>query len=399
VKKHDEAGSEPRLTQLDGLRALAALAVIVYHYPPFPLGNHIDLGAAGVRMFFVLSGFLITGILLRARGAADDRPEKLRQLGIFYARRSLRIFPLYYATLLGVALMDHRVRGYLPWYLTYMTNFAVIRDGQGSLPLGYFWTLAIEEQFYLVWPTLILFAPRRWLPVLLGLVAASGPVSRATLWSLTGNYYAAVFATPSTLDSLGLGAVLAWLSFSPGRAARRRTFRVACLVVGLVLYLAGEIWRPQLAIGARFALSILGMNLVFAWVVDRAACGFRGPAGAVLGGRLIGYVGTISYALYVFHPLVLRLAGVAIAAVLRRPVDFDVLPAPLRFLLALALSFVAASASWFLFERPINDLKRFFAYARTRPKDVLPSAIAVAPSMSDRPRADIPSAVHEPSGA
>jgi peptidoglycan/LPS O-acetylase OafA/YrhL len=387
------------MPQLDGLRAIAALAVVVHHYPPGPLGIPMDLGAAGVRMFFVLSGFLITGILLRARGEGEDRREKLRQLGIFYARRSLRIFPLYYATVLGVALMDHRVRANLPWYLSYMTNFAVIRNGQGTLPLGYFWTLGIEEQFYLVWPTLILFAPRRWLPILLALVTASGPVSRAVLWSLTGNDYAAVFATPSTLDSLGLGAILAWLSFSRDRAVYRKIFRVACLVLGLVCFLAAEFWGPQLGIGARLVLSLLGMNLVFAWVVDRAAGGFRGPSGAVLGGRTIGYIGTISYGLYVFHPLVLRLSEVAITAVSGRPIDLKILPGPVKFPLALALSLVVASASWSWFERPINNLKRFFPYARNRRKDVLPAALAASRSTPDRPRAAVWSAVREPSGA
>jgi len=369
------------MPQLDGLRAFAALAVVVYHYPPFPMGGRFDLGAAGVRMFFVLSGFLITGILLRGRGEAENQGERLRQLGIFYARRSLRIFPLYYATLFGVAIMDSRVRASLPWYLTYMTNFAVIRDGQGNFPLGYFWTLAIEEQFYLVWPTLIFFAPRRWLPILLALVAASGPVSRALLWSLTSNYYAAVFATPSTLDSLGLGAIIAWLSFSPDRNVYRKIFGVACLVLGLVFLLAGEIGRSQLGIGGRLALSLLGMNLVFAWVVDRTAGGFRGLCGALLGGRAISYIGTISYGLYVFHPLVFRLAEVAIAVVFRRPFDHELLPDPVRFLLALVLSLVVASASWFWFERPINNLKRYFPYARNRRKDVFPAAVAAAESM------------------
>jgi peptidoglycan/LPS O-acetylase OafA/YrhL len=387
------------MPQLDGLRAFAALAVLVQHYPPYPLVGRIDLGGMGVRMFFVLSGFLITGILLRARGEAEDPREKFRQLGIFYARRCLRIFPLYYATLFGVAIMDHRVRASLPWFITYMTNFAVIRDGQGSLPLGYFWTLAIEEQFYLVWPTLILFAPRRWLPTLLALVTATGPVSRAVFWSLTGNYYATTCATSSNLDSLGLGAILAWLSFSRGRAVYRKIFCVAGLVLGLVLFLVGEIWRPQFGIGTRFALSLLGLNLVFAWVVDRAAGGFRGSFGAVLGGRAICYVGTISYGFYVFHPLVLRLSEVAIATVFRRPIDLEILPEPVRLPLAGALTLVVASASWFWFERPINNLKRFLPYSRNRRKDVRSAAVAAGQSMSDRSQADVRSALPEPSGA
>jgi peptidoglycan/LPS O-acetylase OafA/YrhL len=381
VTETEEGASGPRMTQLDGLRAFAALAVVVHHYPPFPMGDHIDLGAAGVRMFFVLSGFLITGILLRARDEPEERSSRFRQLGLFYARRSLRIFPLYYATLFAVSAIDGRVRAYLPWYSSYLTNFAVIRYGQGTLPLSYFWTLAIEEQFYLFWPALILYSPRRWLPVLLALVTVSGPISRVALWSLTENFDAAIYATPSTLDSLGLGAILAWLSASSEHAGYRKGFASACLAMGAMLFAAGEMWRPLLGNGARFAVSLLGMNLVFVWMVDRAARGFQGLAGVVLGNRAMGYVGMISYGLYVFHPIVFRLFGALSTPALGHPVDLKLLPEPVKFVLVMLLSLAVASVSWFAFERPINNLKRFFPYHGHPPKAALPGHFTAAGGM------------------
>ncbi len=277
-----------------------------------------------------------------------------------------------------VALADGRVRARGSWYLTYRTNFAAIRDGRGALPLGYFWTLAIEEQFYLVWPTLILFLPRRWLGPFLALVAATGPVSRAVLWALTRNYHAAIFATPSTLVSIGLGAILAWLASAPSRDRYRPAFRASCLGVGLGLGLAVEVWRPSLGLGARCTLTLLAMNLVFAWVVDRASDGFRGATGTLLGNRVVGYVGTISYGLYIFHPLVPRLCAIGSSTVLHRPVDLAALPGPERFLLAMTLSLVVSSASWICFEKPLNDLKRYFPYSGGRRKQIPAGPVGVA---------------------
>src|SRR5262249_15573796 len=151
--------------QLDGLRAFAVGAVLIHHFfKPARIGG-VDFALLGVWLFFVLSGFLITGILLRLRDQVDHSGYPsgfaLRQ---FYIRRFLRIFPLYYSVLFMAATIDlGDVRDTILWHLAYISNYLfATRQDWGSIT-AHFWSLSVEEQFYILWPVLILFAPRRLL--------------------------------------------------------------------------------------------------------------------------------------------------------------------------------------------------------------------------------------------
>src|SRR5262245_19521999 len=198
------------MPQLDGLRAIAVFAVMLHHFLPlahFPLREFVDLGMLGVRLFFVLSGFLITGILLTCRQAIDLKAETPSfALRHFFIRRFLRIFPVYYATLTMVAALNvPYVRDTLLWHLSYLSNvrFATISSFEGSL--GHLWSLAVEEQFYLIWPWLIIFAPRKYVHGLILLTVAAAPVFRLLVYLSTGNELATGILLFGCMDSLGLG--------------------------------------------------------------------------------------------------------------------------------------------------------------------------------------------------
>ena len=245
------------LIQLDGLRAVAIGLVLAQHLLPLhrlmpnpgglpPHKLVPPLGFYGVCLFFVLSGFLITRILLAARDrVALGESGVGRQMGVFYARRTLRIFPLYYGTLLALALLDVRhIRERLPWHLTYTGNWLF------SMPAAYnaggferhFWSLGVEEQFYLVWPWLILLTPRRLLLPVMALALASGPVWRAWFALRGWPWQWTQFPTPANLDLLAMGGIvaLAW----PHLAARRWLVW-SCLVVGLPTALVHHRPVPQ----------------------------------------------------------------------------------------------------------------------------------------------------------
>ena len=259
------------MPQLDGIRCLAVMSVLICHF-----GAEGRFGL-GVFAFFVLSGFLITGILLRLR---DESPT-VAATGRFYLRRALRIFPLYYAVLaVGTMIGIPGVFDRLPWHLTYTSNFgrAFLRDGFGAG--GHFWSLAVEEQFYLLWPWLVLFLPRRWLAPTILMGIATGVVSRTVLMILTRDndptdHFIWLNATTSTLDQLGLGAFLALCRHESRRLASLRKLAA----IGAVLAVPILVLRPFARLGWPVVEGGLGLFIVglgFIWLVDRAAAG-RAP--------------------------------------------------------------------------------------------------------------------------
>lgn len=155
------ASALSHMKQLDGLRAIAVLSVLYYHF----YSNALPFGIMGVRLFFVLSGFLITGILLQCRRLAETGGQSsLFTLRRFYIRRFLRIFPLFYLVLLVSAVINLQgFRDGLWWHAAYLSNVYFAAGGNAGATI-HFWSLSVEEQFYLIWPWLILYVPRAWLP-------------------------------------------------------------------------------------------------------------------------------------------------------------------------------------------------------------------------------------------
>ncbi len=362
------------MPQLDGLRALAVAGVLFSHAGPAIFKDAINTGPLGVKLFFVLSGFLITGILLRARpewqqarpgGAAAQPGVALRA---FYARRFLRIFPLYYAVLFAITLLGlAEARETFWWNLFYSSNWFYAIHGEWRGAVSHFWSLAVEEQFYLIWPWLVLFTPLSRLPFLLGATVVAAPVSRLLLARASGSLITTSTPTISCLDSLGLGALLAWLWFAPdARTAegqhRVKRFARTALIVGLASWLVMDIcWRLNTGWTLRLALWDLTVSLVFAWLVNGAARGFRGPAGALLSSRALVYFGTISYGIYVYHPFV-DPAVRGLGNLAHVAVPFPEEGGLLRFACVSLGAILMAAVSWQFYERPLNGLKSRFSY-------------------------------------
>jgi peptidoglycan/LPS O-acetylase OafA/YrhL len=354
------AGPERRdghRVQLDGIRALAVIAVMIQHFDPGTV-RWIKLGHVGVRVFYVLSGFLITGILLQARQSADvDGLSKWRVLRNFYARRFLRIFPIYYLVILvtwlaGVTAMRQSVG----WNLSYLSNFYFYHRGTGNYSVTHLWSLAVEEQFYLLWPLLILFLPRKWLAGAIVSAICIAPIFRAAIVLIGGNDWQASVLMPACLDMLGMGALLAFLNFK-GRYKLKRRLLNAGLFVGLGVYVAVEI-ANHYTTGAETAVPYgLSIALWSAWLIDGAYSGFGGTLGRILSFKPAVYLGTISYGVYLMHNfipiLVNHVSGHSYA---------HEIPFPLRPVIMFSVTVLLASASWYGFERPINGLKRLFPY-------------------------------------
>ena len=362
------------MSQLDALRFFAILGVLVEHFwQPHPLPwifGSVRWGDIGVRLFFVLSGFLITGILLGGRGLAESgRRSQIFFLRQFYVRRFLRIFPIYYLTLVVILLAGvWPARQIAPWLFTYTTNVYIWHEGQWVGNVGHFWSLAVEEQFYVFWPVLLLFAPRRWLAPLLVTLICLAPLYRlyaSFRYShdvLSGNYTSGTF-TPALFDSLGLGALLAIFARRARESTRFRGVLVrVVLPLGLIVYTGTLAARYAGDIHGSFALSYTALALVFCWLIGVASVGFGGIFGRVLEWRPLAYLGKISYGAYIFHYFVpLGLAYlVGLVGVAYPKTGFA------NFVLASAVTFGIAAISWHLFEAPINNLKRLFPYKHRR---------------------------------
>lgn len=178
--------------------------------------NKLALGHWGVRMFFVLSGFLITGILIKCRDSIDQsRKDQWLIIKNFYIRRCLRLMPIYYLTILVTSILFFsEVKPLLIWHLTYTSNFYFFWH-QWEPYTSHFWALAVEQQFYLVWPFLILLTPRKYIAKLISITILIGPLFRLLMvilgYSNGDREYLLIFAC---LDSLGLGSLLSLLDGS-----------------------------------------------------------------------------------------------------------------------------------------------------------------------------------------
>lgn len=362
-------GKGQRVAELDGIRALAIMLVLVWHYlciqifpePGTPLSFAKDALAttwSGVDLFFVLSGFLIGGVLLDNRGAKDVWHT-------FFMRRACRIFPAYFAVVgafIVVVLLDVSANDWLTgepmplWsYATFTQNFFMaVRDGYGAQWVGVTWSLAVEEQFYLVIPFILLFLPKRFSGIILILLVVAAPVFRAHMERLDA--YLLPFSRADSLLSGVLCAMLVRHAVWIGHIKLWRTVLFAPMVVfgawvaheTAVAPRPGLVWN-HVALAGFFACFIL---LAMAWRDTGLT--------ALLRSSPMRWLGARSYAIYLLHQLVSgSIHGEFFG---RPPVMTDALSAGAT-VLSLLLTFALAELSYRLIERPFLRLAQRFRYA------------------------------------
>ncbi len=348
------------LPQLDALRSFAIFLVLIQHFPgPFP--TNIKYGAFGVQLFFVLSGYLITRILLVGRAKAEGGvSDKKGQIFIFYMRRILRIFPLFYFVLIGAAILDFKpVRETFFWHFFYGSNFYFALRGDWYGSISHFWTLAVEEQFYFVWPCIIFFVPYKHLLKTIIAFISIAPIFRFVC-AMSGANEVQIITLPfSNVDTLGLGALLGYLSLkSPNYAEIGRKLAMTGFFFGLPAYAVDFFLRKLYTTYSPFqyGYSRTCLALFFVGIVFYASRGVKGVLGNILNFQPLIYIGKISYGLYVYHNFVPPLVDM----ILRGFGMSTEMPKNIHFLVNLSATFLIAVVSWHLMEKPINDLKRKF---------------------------------------
>lgn len=331
------------ITEFDGLRGAAVLLVLAEHFTFNEWVRGWAPGAIGVRTFFVLSGFLITGILLSDRERFDAATVARR----FFRNRALRLLPPFavavaLAALLGVADM----RADWLWHASYLSNVEVVLERRWT-GAGHFWTLAVEQQFYLLWFPVVVLLPRRWLPLVMVALVLAAPAFRGLI--VAGKTEFLNVLLPAQWDALVLGALLALVQRAgPGRAA-----------TGVVGHPA-VMWLALAAVVLASAPLPVAKPLWLVWVVQPALISFAALsliAAASLGGnrlwllRLAWLValGRISYGVYVFHyfvPQVLNRYVPFVAGLTEGPEKL------LRLAIWVSVSILVAAASWQWLEKP-----------------------------------------------
>jgi len=358
-----------RVPALDGLRGVAVSLVVFYHYFDISVSSPVlgvlrplsSFGWSGVDLFFVLSGFLITGILVDTRG----RPHYFRS---FYARRSLRIFPVYYLTLivvfvfgpaLGLDVARHLAASDWLWFGLYLSNWQMGLEGVWA-PAGMavFWSLAIEEQFYLVWAPLVrALAPRILGALAIGLVA--GPLLLRCILVASGaaNPIAIHVLTVTRLDVLAVGACIALFVRSEvggEQLLRAGTWALgvgAAATAALLIVQGSASWEgPAVqSVGLTAIAVAYGGVLLLAYSLPASSALVR-----VLTSRGLQFIGKYSYAIYVFHALVhheLLMRLQASPGTVRSLLAIGVSPWIALTVAAILVTLALSVASWHLVEK------------------------------------------------
>ncbi len=369
MNKVETSRIQPKhIPALDGVRGLAVLAIFVFHYGGGSqssnhllnlIGAFVRAGWFSLSVFFLLSGFLISGILWDDR----DHPNWWRR---FYYRRTLRIFPLYYAALLLVlitAIFAHHARlafTHIWVLLLYLQNFSQLPSSSEAigtpLPLFHFWSLAVEEQFYLLWPFLLIASRKissaRTLCLSVFVLSA---FFRFAIWMFLANPTAYGDLLPARAGELALGSWLALCYRDPNLWPRIQRLAPSFLCGGLLIFICVGIFEHSFALGSR-GMFLFGLPCITISMAGMLTLTLGdGIFAHLFSTAWLRWLGGISYGIYVFHVLLGTIFDWIVVTI--APHASHNIALGLRFIVASTLTLLAAQISFVFFERPILRLR------------------------------------------
>ena len=361
---------------LDTLRAFAVLFVIIQH-----MGFWFDTttrsgilfsrvlipdGGLGVFQFFVLSGFLITSILLNAKDndLVTPRPVIIKN---FFIRRALRIFPIYYILLLILFLFNYPgMRQNIGYFATYTSNILSYRTDKWNT-FSHSWTLSVEEQFYLVWPWLMLFVRDKYIKYVFFGAVLTGIIT--TYITLEVQHHMAPLLVTNCFDAFGIGGLYAWARLKPERCKKFETIVKILVLPTLCAYFYWKMpamydYHTHGGYLIKTVNSILSLWLIMLVVNNRSARVEK----YFLGNRFLNYIGKISYGIYLYHCPYIAVGYTPFNNFLAKITASH--PAISKFLLdshqnywiQVSMMVLIAAISYELIEKPLLRLKKRFNY-------------------------------------
>ncbi len=356
--------SKKYYTQLDSLRGYAVLGVLLSHWIHIPIVMNSAAGNFGVNMFFVISGFLITEILYNDMDAGKTNGYILKK---FYWRRALRIFPIYYLVCFATYFANFDDARELFWYnISYTTNFYNFFTGDGvSGSFFHIWSLCVEEQFYLIWPAIVLFTRnKKFNTILITIGIAIG--LRALVWAVNMDH-GHMFSyrmTPSCFDAFGLGALLAYTKkYKPDWLRKMLSYKFVPVVAAIVYLLYCYRFSSLDFFGDvlyRLDVAIISFYLIGYAVFEVKKEYF------LLNIPLIRHIGIVSYGVYLYHVFIAHMLEDKVTELLHSIsfIESSVLKYNLyliKFPLYVAITVLLATISYKLFESKILKYKTKFS--------------------------------------
>ncbi len=347
------------ITQLDGIRGLAIILVLIGHWSVLPFKEVLPWGNIGVYTFFVISGYLITKILLKQK----TKKNLISSFKNFWGRRILRIFPIYYLTLLILCLVEHPpVKDHAIWHFAYLSNFVLMNLAELGKSTAHLWSLAVEAQFYLFWPIIVFCLKDKYLFKITIFFLLLSPVCRIALFAM-GLPVPVIKVFPLTsLDFLGMGASIAiaqknsnllLLGFKP-----ERLLKIVC-PIAVAIFSSFQILQY---FGYQnvycYLISTSSLVICCGCLISLASYGIGGIWKPVLESSALRFIGTISYGLYLYHFFVASYLEQWFPNLALNNLEQN---AWVRFMIFSIASFLIATLSWFFLEKPLLNLKKYFA--------------------------------------
>ena len=353
---------------LDALRGFAVLLVIYQHWGPLGFRNpwlkyifthFIPSGTFGVDIFFVLSGYLITRILLDAR---IDKPDKrIGTIKTFYFRRVLRIFPIYFLYVLSIAyvLQDIYVKNHIAYFVTYTSNVLYINGDVPWQTLPHTWSLAVEEQFYIIWPWIIIYTPQRYLQRVILFFISLGIISSLVLYTFYGYYF--TFLLPACFVAFGLGAWYAHLTVYQLPVKWLPVALKIAVPVCVIILIVNQVFYRIVLI--RLSDAIIGIGTIYFLEKQQYKQGLKN----LFENKLLVRLGKISYGVYLYHftlPFYYsKLLDYLMGKQLFSAGAFHALSyIPLKYAINLVLVISLSTISFRFIETPFLNLKKYFSY-------------------------------------
>ncbi len=356
---------------LDCLRAIAIILVILDHSNdrrgPDPdeatltglaINIFLPTGSFGVNLFFVLSGFLITTILLNQK---EQNTPFLFTIKNFFFRRALRIFPIYYLSLALLFTINYPdIRNNILWLLTYTSNIEIYRHHSWNA-FSHSWSLSVEEQFYLIWPWIILLIPVKYIKHTMVILITTGIMSR--IWVTKVDHGFDYLLVSDCADAFGTGGLYAYLALVPGRLSRFQNFLKLSLPVSLLLYIywkSGDYFHytPHFYFLSRTVDAIISISVIHYAI----HCKQRNISRYIFENRLLIWIGTMSYGLYLYHYPIEWLYDLYMGKLVEKGASPVLNDFYIAFGLKLIILFCITYVSYEYLEKPLLQRKDRFSY-------------------------------------